>query len=71
MKKILIPMALLPMAVFGQKQDTARNYKIIDEVRIESRRFMNKTSEDIAKIPLRNIENPQVYSWISNVILKK
>ncbi|SHJ22771.1 iron complex outermembrane recepter protein [Cruoricaptor ignavus] len=32
---------------------------------------MNKTSEDVSKIPLKNIENPHVYSSISNVIMKK
>lgn len=38
---------------------------------IETQRFMNKTSEDVSKIPLKNIENPHVYSSISNVIMKK
>ena len=43
----------------------------LDEIIIESRKFMNNTSPSISKIPLKNIENPQVYTSISSVILEK
>ncbi len=71
MKSIILPIVLFfTVSVFAQNTDTI-NAVVLKEVFIEASRFMNKASEDISKIPLKNIENPQVYSSISNVIMKK
>lgn len=44
---------------------------LLDEVVIETNRFMDKKTTSVAKLPLKSLENPQVYSTISSVVLKK
>lgn len=45
----------------------------LDEVTITAggNRFAKKESEDVSKMPLRNIENPQVYSVVSKELMKE
>lgn len=70
-KTIFIVANLSGIALFSQQRVDTLKVKDLQEVVIETQRFMNKTSEDVSKIPLKNIENPHVYSSISNVIMKK
>ena len=72
MRRIFLPLTVLSMGfVYGQNNTDSLRQTQLQEVVLESQRFMGKSSEDVAKIPLRNIENPQVYTTISNVIMKK
>lgn len=71
MKKTIILLSALAVSLANAQEADSTKTKLIEEVKIDAYRFMNKTSENVSKIPLKNIENPQVYSSISNVILKK
>ncbi len=45
--------------------------ELLREVVVETKRFMEKSNEDVSKLPLRNMENASVYNTISNVVLRK
>lgn len=45
--------------------------QLLREVVVESKSFMEKSNEDVSKLPLRNMENAQVYNTISSVVLRK
>ncbi|WP_300670513.1 TonB-dependent receptor [Soonwooa sp.] len=68
MKKIIIPALILSSTLtFAQEKDTINSHKI-DEVIIN--KVIKKESESTSKMPLKAIEDPQVYSSISNVVLQ-
>lgn len=71
MKKAIILLSALVVSLANAQETDSTKTKLIEEVKIDANRFMNKTSENVSKILLKNIENPQVYSSISYVILKK
>ncbi len=69
MKNVLICASMLgSMVTFAQKNDSA-NTKSIDEV-VLINTYIKKDSEYSNKMPLKAIENPQVYSSIDKVILE-
>ncbi|MCJ7933883.1 MAG: TonB-dependent receptor [Chryseobacterium sp.] len=68
MKNVLIGASMLgTILVFAQKKDSA-NTKSIDEVIINT--YIKKDSEYSNKMPLKAIENPQVYSSVDKTILE-
>lgn len=68
MKNVLICASLLSsMLAFAQEKDST-NTKSIDAVIINS--YIKKDSESSNKMPLKAIENPQVYSSVDKVILE-
>ncbi|MCT3846444.1 TonB-dependent receptor [Elizabethkingia anophelis] len=67
MKKVLLNAVLLSgVLAYAQEKDTI-NAKKIDEVIINS--YIKKDSDYVNKMPLKSIENPQVYSSIDKVVL--
>lgn len=69
MKNVLICASLLgSLVTYAQKKDTV-NTKSIDEV-VLINTYIKKDSEYSNKMPLKAIENPQVYSSINKVILE-
>jgi iron complex outermembrane receptor protein len=67
MKKVLLNAVLLSgVLAYAQERDTV-NAKKIDEVIINS--YIKKDSDYANKMPLKSIENPQVYSSIDKVVL--
>ncbi|MDV3864210.1 TonB-dependent receptor [Elizabethkingia anophelis] len=67
MKKVLLNAVLLSgVLAYAQERDTV-NAKKIDEVIINS--YIKKDSDYVNKMPLKSIENPQVYSSIDKVVL--
>ncbi|GAB3008313.1 TonB-dependent receptor [Niabella terrae] len=47
------------------------NYKEIDAVVIEATRIMNKAASTANKLPVANLESPQIVNNISDVVLRK
>lgn len=74
MKKILIPVALLlGIAAKAQQNPTdSLKQKELKEVNISGQRNVYKvdSSLTVSKMPLKDLENPQVYNAISKTILK-
>lgn len=69
MKNVLICASLLgSLVTYAQEKDTV-NTKSIDEV-VLINTYIKKDSEYSNKMPLKAIENPQVYSSIDKVILE-
>ncbi|CAI9675327.1 MULTISPECIES: TonB-dependent siderophore receptor [Elizabethkingia] len=67
MKKVLLNAVLLSgVLAYAQEKDTI-NAKKIDEVIINS--YIKKDSDYVNKMPLKSIENPQVYSSIDKAVL--
>ena len=54
----------------GQSTDSLKSYTL-EEVSVQSKSIMNKTSTDANKMPLGYLETPQVYNSVSNVVLEK
>ncbi|RYU90732.1 TonB-dependent receptor [Mucilaginibacter terrigena] len=52
---------------FVLKENSAR----LNEVVISARKSKNKVSTVVAKMPLKNLENPQVYNTVSSEIIKQ
>lgn len=68
MKKLILSASVLSsIAAHGQQKDTVKMNKM-DEVIINA--YIKKDSEYTNKMPLRAIENPQVYSSIDRVALE-
>ncbi|GEM_PF-5445950 len=68
MKKLFFSAAVLSgMFSYAQEQDSTR-VKNIDEVIINA--YVKKDSDYSSKIPLKAIEDPQVYSSVSRIILE-
>ena len=71
MKKVILPVvALATTTLAAQKKDTLQ-YNQIEEVRIESRNILDKTSTDANKMPLEYLESPTIYNSVSSVVLDK
>jgi len=50
------------------------NKQRLNEIHINGRKsnkFLRKETDDIAKLPLKNLENPQVYSVVTNELMKE
>lgn len=52
---------------FVLKENSAK----LNEVVISANKSKNKTNTGVAKMPLKNLENPQVYSTVSSEIIKQ
>nr|WP_067063344.1 TonB-dependent receptor [Mucilaginibacter sp. L294] len=52
---------------FVLKENSAK----LNEVVISARKSKNKTNTVVAKMPLKNLENPQVYNTVSSEIIKQ
>lgn len=52
---------------FVLKENSAK----LNEVVISARKSKNKTSTIVAKMPLKNLENPQVYNTVTSEIIKQ
>ena len=56
---------------FGQQQDSAKS-KTIDEVSIIGvKKYAEKKSDYVAKMPLKNLENPQVYTVLPKELMQQ
>ncbi|WP_156104497.1 TonB-dependent siderophore receptor [Chryseobacterium populi] len=72
MKKATISLSLL-VAIFAnaQSQDTITT-KSIEEVSINGvKKYAEKKSEMVARMPLKNLENPQVYTVVPKELLEE
>ncbi|MCW8313976.1 TonB-dependent siderophore receptor [Sphingobacterium thalpophilum] len=68
MKKLILSASVLSsISAFAQQKDSVRTQRI-DQVIIDA--YIKKDSESTNKMPLRAIENPQVYSTIDRVALE-
>lgn len=68
MKKLILSASVLSgIMIFAQQKDSA-NAKKIDEVIIKA--YIKKDSDYTNKMPLRAIENPQVYSSVDRIALE-
>lgn len=69
MKNVLICASLLgSMLTFAQEKDTLKSGKI-EEVVLTG--YITKNSESANKMPLKDIENPQVYNTVNKNIIKE
>lgn len=74
MKKLLCSISLLSgvLAIAQQKQDTAIHAKNIDEVIVSGvKKYAEKKSDYVAKMPLKNLENPQVYTVLPKELIQQ
>ena len=73
MKKIVIT-SLLISSVFAFSQEKNDSIKVLKEVTVEGIRenkYKKETSTTVSKMPLKDIENPQVYNSIPANLLKE
>ncbi|TXF79457.1 TonB-dependent siderophore receptor [Chryseobacterium sp.] len=72
MKKIVVPIALLMTAanVLAQKTDTLKAEDITEVIINQTKKYKNENAFAVSKLPLKDIENPQVYNSIPKAILK-
>lgn len=69
MKNVLICASLLgSMLTFAQENDTIKSNNI-DEVIVTG--YITKNSESANKMPLKDIENPQVYNTVNKNVIKE
>ncbi len=69
MKNVLICASLLgSMLTFAQEKDTLKSGKI-EEVVLTG--YITKNSESANKMPLKDIENPQVYNTVNKNVIKE
>lgn len=69
MNKLLISASLLATVfAFAQEKKDSTNSKNIEEVIISS--VLKKDSEYTNKMPLKAIENPQLFSTVDKIFLK-
>lgn len=65
---------ILPISIFAQNTatDSLRTYNL-DEVTVKgfNNKFYRDSSVTVAKLPLKDLENPQVYNSISNRLLNE
>ncbi len=70
MKNVLICASLLSsMLTFAQENDTIKSNNNIDEVIVTG--YITKNSESANKMPLKDIENPQVYNTVNKNVIKE
>lgn len=72
MKKIVLPVALLitAMDLQAQKVDTLKTEDITEVIINQTKKYKNENAFAVSKLPLKDIENPQVYNSIPKAILK-
>lgn len=73
MKKIVIT-SLLLTSIFAFSQEKNDSIKVLKEVTVEGIRenkYKKETSTTVSKMPLKDIENPQVYNSIPANLLKE
>lgn len=73
MKKIVIT-SLLVSSVFAFSQEKNDSIKVLKEVTVEGiqeNKYKKETSTTVSKMPLKDIENPQVYNSIPANLLKE
>lgn len=68
MKKLLLPATILASIITVAQQKDSTNTKSIDEVLINT--YIKKESSSTNKMPLKAIEDPQVYSSIDKNVLQ-
>lgn len=69
MKKIFISVSLLTtIIVFAQENDSVKTDKI-DEVIVQG--YITRDRESVNKMPLKEIENPQVYNVVNKNVIKE
>ena len=71
MKNIIITSLLLTsMLTFSQEKNDS--IKVLREVTVEAKqeKYKKESSTTVSKMPLKDIENPQVYSSIHENLLK-
>ncbi|MBW8361200.1 MAG: TonB-dependent receptor, partial [Kaistella sp.] len=72
MKKIVLPIALLMTAanMLAQKTDTLKSEDITEVIINQTKKYKNENAFAVSKLPLKDIENPQVYNSIPKAMLK-
>ncbi|MBW8360961.1 MAG: TonB-dependent receptor plug domain-containing protein, partial [Kaistella sp.] len=72
MKRIVLPIALLTTAanVLAQKVDTVKTEDITEVIINQTKKYKNENAFAVSKLPLKDIENPQVYNSIPKAMLK-
>ncbi len=69
MKKLLVCASVLgSMLSFAQENDTVKTNKI-DEVVVQG--YITRDRESVNKMPLKEIENPQVYNIVNKNVIKE
>ena len=69
-KKIIIPCVLLPVCMYAQKvSDTAKVTNISDVEIIGIKPVIADKSDYVGKLPLKNLENSQVYTGITSRLI--
>lgn len=74
MKKLLCSISLLPgiFAWAQQEKDSSVQSKHIEEVIVSGvKKYAEKKSDYIAKMPLKNLENPQVYTVLPKELMQQ
>ncbi|WP_294275777.1 TonB-dependent receptor [uncultured Chryseobacterium sp.] len=74
MKKLFCPVVLLSgiLAFAQQQKDTAVHSQNIDEVIVSGiRKYAEKKSDYVARMPLKNLENPQVYTVLPRELMQQ
>lgn len=73
MNRLILSLLILPWFIepgHAQQADTVRTYTL-EEVKIQARSILNKTSTDANKMPVGYLETPQVFNSVSRVVLEK
>ncbi len=73
MKRIILSFLILPWFIqpgHAQQTDTVKTYTL-EEVKIQAKSILNKTSTDANKMPVGYLETPQVFNSVSRVVLEK
>jgi len=72
MKKTLLPAALILglTTLHAQKADTLKTEDITEVIINQTTKYKNENAFAVSKLPLKDIENPQVYNSIPKAILK-
>lgn len=69
MKKIIVSVvALVSTVAFAQETDSVKS-KSIDEVVVHG--YITRDRESVNKMPLKEIENPQVYNTVNKNVIKE
>lgn len=74
MKKLLCSISLLSgvFIMAQQKKDTTAQSKNIDEIIVSGvKKYAEKKSDYVAKMPLKNMENPQVYTVLPKELMQQ
>jgi iron complex outermembrane receptor protein len=66
MKLQWIPLIFISLTTFAQKRDTLQQVIVS-----ERNRYIRTSSDDLQKIPLKDLENPQVYATIPQALMSE